>query len=74
MINLIKTFSAFSGLKLNIEKSQLLWLGPWRIKRGNKHGIKEVTGCIDMLGVYVERDVMTKNQKKNFFEKKKQRR
>ena len=45
-------FSQYSGLKLNIQKSQLVYIGPWRIKPILQHELSIIeTGSFNMLGV-----------------------
>ena len=65
LIESIKGFSLCSGLKLNAEKSLILFLGPWRnrsIKLGN---MKIEKSTLQLLGVEIGRDERIKD-KKNF--------
>ena len=65
----LKYFSKFSGLKLNIEKSTLLWVGPWR--ETNIPQTLQVTverGSINILGVFIGYDVAN-NTTENFVKK-----
>ncbi len=62
----ITYFGQFSGLKLNMEKSILFWVGPWKTKLvpQNTKVVVE-TGSINILGVYLGYD-KNKNIKENF--------
>ena len=42
--------------EVNLDKTQLIWLVPWRIKQDNKHNFKIERGCFNMLGLYFGRD------------------
>ena len=64
----INTFTRYSGLKLNINKTTIYWLGPWRVKQ-NEYNLKTVTGGFNMLGTYIGTDLNLKIQK-NFIDKK----
>ena len=44
-------FGKYSGLKLNIEKSQLTYIGPWKVKPNIIFEIQIVKGSFNMLGV-----------------------
>ena len=53
LIDTNQTFSKISGLKLNLEKSLLVYLGPWRYKRDKIMNIKVSPGTFNMLGVNI---------------------
>ena len=62
-------FGKYSGQKLNMEKSILVWLGPWKqktIPRGFNVTIE--TGSINMLGIYTGND-HDRNTRENFRKK-----
>ena len=44
-------FSQYSGLKLNLEKSQLVYLGPWKTKSQVIHGIAPCMESFNALGI-----------------------
>ena len=50
---IIHDFTVYSGLKLNIEKCEGLWLGTLRSNPKSFHQIKFNTETIKILGVYV---------------------
>ena len=57
--NLIKTiniFSNVSGLKLNLEKSLLFYLGPWRNRKTTIMDMEVAKDTFNMLGICVGRD------------------
>ena len=54
VIKIVTNFSQISGLKLNENKSQALWLGPWKTRRDKPFGLQWNTYpncCIKILGV-----------------------
>ena len=55
-LQIIHDFTVFSGLKLNMEKCEGLWLGTSRNNPKNFHHIKFNTETIKILGVYVGTD------------------
>ena len=55
-LQIIHDFTVFSGLKLNMEKCEGLWLGTLRNNPKNFHQIKFNTETIKILGVYVGTD------------------
>ena len=57
----IRRFSNISGLKLNITKSLLVYLGPWRHKKEKILDIEICYGSFNMLGIYIGRDSKTKD-------------
>lgn len=65
----VKSFSKYSGLNVNIDKSMLLWMGPWRKKAIPRElNVKVMTHTIDALGITIGRnaDMSTKS---NFSDK-----
>lgn len=55
LINTISIFTAFSGLKLNLSKSLLVYLGPWRYKKEKILNMEISHGCFNLLGIFVGR-------------------
>ena len=62
-------FGKFSGQRLNMEKSVLVWLGPWKQKT-IPPGINVTveTGSINVLGIYTGNDY-DRNKRENFYKK-----
>ena len=52
-LEIIKHFTLVSGLKLNIEKCQGLWLGPLKRRTEELNGISFKEGPQRVLGIYV---------------------
>ena len=62
----LKYFGQFSGQKLNMEKSVLYWVGPWKQKLVPQNiSVTIETGSINVLGVIIGND-NNKNIKENF--------
>ena len=62
----LKYFGQILGQKLNMEKSVLYWVGPWKQKFIPQNiSVTIETGCIIVLGVYIANDNNT-NMKENF--------
>lgn len=61
----VRTFGDFSGLKLNIEKTEGMWLGSLRNSREKPLGIVWSEKSLRVLGVYVSYDE-TESNKLNF--------
>ena len=68
LIETIKGFSLCSGLRLNTEKSVILFLGPWRYKHINILNMAIERDTIKALGVHIGRN-KEKLQEKNFVDK-----
>ena len=51
LFTLTDTFSTYSGLSLNKDKSQLIWLGPWKNKNYSLYNLNLQTDCFTMLGI-----------------------
>ena len=68
LINTIEIFSSYSGLKLNIEKSLLVYLGPWRYKKELVLNMNLAQDSFNMLGIYIGRN-KNKNNISNFTQK-----
>ena len=68
LIETIKGFSLCSGLRLNTEKSVILFLGPWRYKHINILNMAIERDTINALGVYIGRN-KEKLQEKIFVDK-----
>ena len=51
VMQLLKDFQNVSGLEINIQKCNILWLGPWRYRRDSICGIAPVSK-IKILGVW----------------------
>ena len=62
LLDLIKHFTLHSGLRLNIDKTTLLWLGPWRKKVTNGFGFRLERESMNMLGSYVGRNDKHKHE------------
>lgn len=56
LIELIDKYSKYSGLRLNIDKSLLVYLGPWRTKHAVLQGIRVETESVNILGIQVGPD------------------
>ena len=63
-------FSKYSGLNINIEKSQLVFIGPWRIKPNVPYEVEIIEASFNMLGIYLGSDKIECNNK-NIIEKTK---
>ena len=68
LFHTIDKFTQYSGLKLNIDKTSLIWLGPWRKKTDGIDNLKVEQGCFNILGIFVGRDKKSKD-KYNFHDK-----
>ena len=62
LISTINVFSDISGLKLNLEKSLLFYLGPWRNRDITIMNMNVANDVFDMLGICVGRDRVKKAQ------------
>ena len=56
LISTINVFSDISGLKLNLEKSLLCYLGPWKDRDSTIMNMNLANDVFDMLGFCVRRD------------------
>ena len=54
----------YSGLRLNVGKTILIWLGPWRNKTGSQFNLQVEKGSFNNLGVHIGRDVEAAIEKK----------
>ena len=54
---LIEQYTMYSGLRLNVGKTILIWLGPWRNKTGSQFNLQVEKGSFNNLGVHIGRDV-----------------
>lgn len=70
LIETIKGFSVLSGLALNIEKSVLFFLGPWKIRTNNVLNMQVEKDAFNLLGIFVGRCKKTLHQ--NNFERKRE--
>jgi hypothetical protein len=52
---LVDKFTQHSGLKLNVNKTIMIWLGPWRTKCNNRLNLKTQSGSFNMLGIHLGR-------------------
>ena len=68
LIETIKGFSLCSGLRLNTEKSVILFLGPWKNKNVDILNMAIERDTLNALGVFIGRNNQ-KLQEKNFEEK-----
>lgn len=59
---LTERFSIYSGLKLNMEKSLLVFLGPWKRKPIIPHNVTIVTGSFNILGIELGVDKIACNR------------
>ena len=69
LFDTVKEFTKYSGLRLNINKTILIWLGPWRTKTINRNNLRVETGSFNMLGIHIGRCKQT-SDKKNFDDKR----
>ena len=58
----IQVFTKYSGLRLNIDNTCLIWLGPWRTKNTNKINFKVETGSFNVVGFHLERNFAESNE------------
>ena len=58
LFNVLNNFSSVSGLKLNVSKSQALWLGSKRLCRDKPINLSWPTNPIKALGVYFSYDTV----------------
>ena len=59
VFRIINEFTVFSGLVLNINKTEAIWIGCWKYKRKEVHDIKWKifpVNEIKVLGVYLKND------------------
>ena len=65
----LKIFSKYSGLTTNLDKSTILWLGPWKKKQIPKeYNLKVLPDNLDVLGLNIGVNV-DKSEENNFHEK-----
>lgn len=64
-LKLLDEFKRYSGLKINTEKTEAIWLGPKQPTFQLPHNIKWTTAPVKVLGVYIGRDKKA-NSEKNF--------
>ena len=65
----LKIFSKYSGLTTNLDKSTILWLGPWKKKIIPKeYNLKVLPDNLDVLGLNIGVNV-DKSEENNFHEK-----
>ena len=55
-LKILDDFGDISGLRLNKEKTQAMWLGPWRNKKVKPLRLKWVKGPTRFLGIYLSYD------------------
>ena len=55
-LQILDDFGDISGLRLNKEKTQAMWLGPWANKKVKPLGLKWVKGPARFLGIYLSYD------------------
>ena len=68
-LNIIEQFSVFSGLKLNRNKTQAIWMGCWKYKRKEIANVKWNTypdNKIKILGIYFKSDQQIHEITKNW--------
>ena len=68
----ISQFSDVAGLKLNIDKTEGMGIGPWKDTEGIIHGVNFRTTPVKFLGIYVGNDP-EKCKEKNWDEKLKKK-
>ena len=62
LITMINLFSNVSGLKLNLEKSLLFYLGPWRNRKASVMNMEVAKDTFNMLGICICRDRVKKKR------------
>ena len=68
LFKITNNFAKYSGLKLNIEKSLLYFIGPWRVKPLIPYDVTIVTESFNLLGIELGYN-QQKCSEKNFDEK-----
>ena len=53
---LLEVFSNASGLCINVDKTEALWLGKWRFRRDTPFGVRWPMSPIKIVGVYFSYD------------------
>ena len=56
VIDLAKTFQKFSGLKLNKEKSEIMWFGAWKLRTDSINDMSAPNQSINLLGTQIGHD------------------
>ena len=62
-IKLVEQFGDTSGLKLNVEKTKAIWLGPWRFNSSKPFGLTWTKGPVRALGTFISYNVKENNKK-----------
>ena len=52
LLKVMEIFGDLSGLRINLEKTELFWLGPWKTKKEFPKGLALATAGIKILGIY----------------------
>ena len=52
LFQVLKKFQSCSGLKVNTEKTEGVWLGPWKGRGELKFGVRWPTTPVKIVGVY----------------------
>ena len=56
-LKIFEEFYRFTGLKLNKDKTEVIWLGKEN-RKGNLYGLRLVEKTIKVLGIWLSKDIM----------------
>ena len=56
-------FSSVSGMKLNIDKTEGILLGPLKDRYDKLHGVRMTYSAVKILGIYIGHDAVECNEK-----------
>ena len=71
LLKLLKDFGKISGLEINTEKTEFLWLGDKALSKDKIDGLPDPTPMIKLLGVYISyntTNMMEKNMEKKLLD------
>ena len=62
-IEVVNMFSSVSGMKLNIDKTEGILLGPLKDRYDKLHGARMTNSAVKILGIYIGHDVVECKEK-----------
>lgn len=69
-IKLLDKFSDIACVKLNVEKTKAIWLGPWRLKESKPFGLKWTNESVRVLWTFISYNEKGNNKNKKNIEMK----
>ena len=65
-IEVVNMFSSVSGIKLNVDKTDGISLGPLKDRYDKLHGVRITNSAVKILGIYIGHDVVKCNERIGF--------